>query len=115
MNYWEFAAWIAAAAALTTAAVFYIRHINASAELNVYRLLIERIEEFGALKLSLVWNPGINRWQVADPYLKAGVATDAARILATEENWAAAVQNAVRKKRSIMETQKHTPVAKVKP
>ena len=115
MNYWELAAWIAAATMLAAAAWYRKKFTEANQVINVYNTLISRIDEFGNLRLSLVWNPAINRWQVADPQLKAGDGSNAARILATEEHWSAAIQNAVHKKRSIMDTQKLAPVKPAKP
>ena len=114
MNYWELAAWIAAAAMLAAAAWYRKKFTEANKAIKVYNTLISRIEEFGNLRLSLVWNPAINRWQVADPHLK-GPHPDQARILATEEHWSAAIQNAVHKKRSIMDTQKLAPIKPAKP
>lgn len=96
MNYWELTAWIAAAAALATAGIYRQRLTETSRTLKAYAQLIAALDEMAARRMSLIYRPILNAWCVVE---KTGN-PDGSPVVALDDNWATAVQNAVYKKRS---------------
>lgn len=108
MNYWELAAWIAAAVCLALAARYRHLYRIGKQEIRIYNQLITRIDTaFGHLHLSLLWAPRPGQWEVRDEREHHdGEWVSYPPQLATDPNWTVALQNAVNLKNSRKESAK---------
>lgn len=103
MNYWELAAWIAAAVCLAAAGRYRHLYLIGRKEIQIYNQLITRIDTgFGHMHLSLLWRPELapgGQWTVQDCELKTPrYGPPYLEQLAADPNWTVALQNAVHRK-----------------
>lgn len=104
MNYWELAAWIAAAVCLALAARYRYLYLDGQEQIRIYDQVISRVDVcFSRMKLQLLWHPGAKQWEVRGPDFQK---------IAADENWTVAIQNAVNiEQRRLMDTQPIPPAA----